>query len=253
MLERILLACSIAALFTCTLVSAQSPSKPSKHSGSPIVGEFQGPQESAEDYKHRQTRERRYSASHAPGEIFDPGTLVNGKSQSTDLTVIDVAIGRSSDPAGIPVSVSTAIVLATVVSGKCFVTADHSYVYTDYQLKIDDVLKPDPTANLSAGALVTGARPGGAVHFPSGHTTNVFLAGQGLPLVGSQYILFLWKAIPDLPEYEIMFASGYEVKAGHVYPLDDTASQYDNMSFPVFLSLVQKAIVTSQNEVATPI
>jgi hypothetical protein len=252
MLERILLVCTVAALFTCTLVSAQSPSKPSKHSGSPIVGEFQVPQESGEDYEHRQIRERRYSASHAPGEIFDPGTLVNGKSESTDLTVIDVAIGRSPDPPGIPASVSTAIILATVVSGKCFVTGDHSYVYTDYQLKIDEILKPDTSANLAAGVLAIGSRPGGAVHFPSGHVTKVFDAGQGLPAVGSQYILFLWKAIPDLPEYEIMSASGYEVKARHVYPLDDTASQYDNMSFPVFLSVVQKAIVASQNEGVEP-
>jgi hypothetical protein len=248
----------LAALFAFTLLAwgamfAQSPSEPSKHSGPPVVGEFQAPKESPEDLGRRQTRERRYGNLRSPGRIFDPGELVKGYSETTHVTFLDYAVvGQSSDPYGIPASVSTAIVTATVMSGECFVTSDHSFVYTDYQLKIDEVLKADLGADLRPGALVTGARPGGAVHFPSGHTTKYVYRGYGFPMIGSRYVLFLRRDIPDLPEYEIIFGSGYEIKTDRVYSLDDMNVQYNDMSFPIFISTVRQAIATSQNRGVKP-
>jgi hypothetical protein len=243
----------VFTLLACSAMSAQSSPGPSKHSGPPIVGEFQPPQESPEDFGRRQTRERRYGNLRTPGRIFDPGEFVKGYSETTHATFLDYAvIGQSSDPYGIPASVSTAIVIATVMSGQCFVTSDHGFVYTDYQLKIDAVLKADPSADLKPGVLVTGARAGGAVHFPSGHKTKYVYRGYGFPTIGSRYVLFLRRDIPDLPEYEIIFASGYEIKTDRVYSLDDMNVQYDDMSFPIFVSTVRQAIATSQNQGVKP-
>jgi hypothetical protein len=248
-----LAALCIFAVLACRAMSEQSASGPSKHSGPPIVGEFQLPKESPEDLGRSQTRERRYGDLPTPGRIFDPGEFVKGYSQTTHVTFLDYAIvGQSPDPYGIPASVSTAIVVATVMSGQCFVTSDHSFVYTDYQLKIDEVLKADPGADLKPGVLVTGARAGGAVHFPSGHTTNYVYRGYGFPTVGSRYVLFLRRDIPDLPEYEIIFASGYEIKTDRVYSLDDMNTQYDDMSFPIFAGKVRQAVATSQNQGVKP-
>jgi hypothetical protein len=225
--------------------------KPSTFSGLPVIGEFQGQPESPADHERRQIREKRYSSlSLRKKPIVDPGRLVDGQLETSDITFIDTVVtGPSTDPRGIPTSVSTAVVVGTILGGKCFVSSDRNFVYTDYQMRVDQVLKQDPTTSLSVGDQVVASKPGGAVHFPSGHITNFLYPGHGLPAIGSQYVLFLWRSIPSLPEYEIAFQSGYELKNGRVYPLDDANLQYEDMSAPVFLALVQKAIAAAQPDV----
>jgi len=217
--------------------------KPSAYSGLPVVGEFQEQIEAAPDKERRQTREKRYSKTNLSRPVEDPGLFVDGESETTNLRFIDyVAVGKSSDPSGIPVSVSNAVVVGTILSGKCFVSADHNYVYTDYQVKVDQVLKQDAGASLSVGDELVAAREGGAIHFPSGHVTNFLTVGHGLPEIGSQYVLFLSRPIPSLPEYEIMFDTGYQLKNGRVYPLDDVNSRYVGVDSTAFIDEVQKAI-----------
>ena len=257
-------------LSICTGAWAQAPSgqtpqtqqdndvgrrKPSRHSGLPVVGEFERQPEPDADEARRQIREKQYG-DRRPTPITDPGALLNGEPESTTLTIIDYGMsavpGTHQDPPGIPVS-NTAVVIGTVLSGKTFINKNHTTVYSDYQVRLDEILKPDPTANLAVGDQVVASRPGGAIHFPSGHTTYVFNYGHGLPEIGSQYILFLFKTIPNIPAYEIAFVSGYQLKNGRVYPLDAANEQYyDAMSASVFLDIVKKAIVASQTKGAKP-
>ena len=79
--------------------------KPSAYSGLPVVGEFQENQtEAAPDKERRQTREKRYSKTNLPRPVEDPGLFLDGESETTNLRFIDwVAVGKSSDPRGIPV------------------------------------------------------------------------------------------------------------------------------------------------------
>lgn len=222
--------------------------KPSQHSGLPVIGEFKGEAESSEDQARRAIREKRYSDANLPRLVADPGLVVDGQTETTNLRFIDyVAVGKSSDPRGIPASISTAVVVGTIRSGKCFVSKDHNYVYTDYQVKVDQVLKPDPEGALTVGAELVAAREGGAVRFPSGHVTNFFTVGHGLPEIGAQYVLFLWKSLPSLPEYEIILDAGYQLGGGRVYPLDDINSQYVGVDVAVFMGEVQRAIIASQS------
>lgn len=222
---------------------ARDLKRPSVHSGLPVVGEVDAEaHETAQEQARRHIREDRYG-DHLPKPLTDPGPTVNGQAESTNLTFIDyVTLGSSPDPVGIPASVSTAIVIGTVVSGKCFINKNHTLVYTDYQIKIDQILKPDATANLAVGDSVTASRPGGAIRFRSGHVINVFNVGHGLPEIGAQYVLFLWKAIPNLPEYEIVFDSGYQLANGLAYALDDANSQFNSMDANVLIAKIQKAI-----------
>ena len=224
--------------------------KPSAYSGLPVVGEFQETIEAGPDRERRQIRENRYNDSNLPRQIDkDPGLLVNGQTETTALRFIDYNVVGSPDPRGIPVSTSTAIVVGTVIGGKCFITKNHASVYTDYTVRVEQVLKQDQAAGLSVGSELVAAREGGAIRYPSGHVTNVLTHGKGLPAIGSQYILFLWKSIPNFPEYEIIFDSGYQLKNGRVYPLDDVNSQYVGVELSVFLDGVQKSIAASQKGV----
>src|SRR6266851_9501831 len=83
--------------------------KPSKHSALPVQGEFQEKQpEPRTQQEHRQKREERYG-SFLREPITDPGPMVDGQPETTNLSFIDyVSIGNSVDPRGIPASVSTA-------------------------------------------------------------------------------------------------------------------------------------------------
>ncbi len=247
----------LAMLVVIVFASGASPQSPlqvkpdvrkaSTYSGPPIVGEFQAALPQNEPEGPRLVREERYRTSNIPIHVEDPGQLVGGQKEHTAFIFIDYVItGKPIDPKGMPVSNSNAVVVGTVVSGKCFVTGSHTYVYTDYSVKIDQVLKQDPTANLITGDVVVAARDGGAIHFPSGHVTNFLFAGHGLPEVGSQYVLFLWKPIPSFPEYEIIFDSGYQLKNGRVYPLDDVNSKYVGVETTVFLDEVRKAIASQK-------
>jgi hypothetical protein len=212
--------------------------KPSHHSGLPVVGELVRHPEPPEDHAGRQLKEQWYRQSTSPREVKDPGQLVNGEMETINLRFIDtVEVGQSTEPRGLPVSLS-AVVIGSILSGECFVDEVRTTVYTDYKLKIVQVLK-DSTATLSVGGQVVASRPEGAVHFPSGHTTNYLIQGMGLPQIGSEYILFLLP-IPNLPEYEI--ATGYELKNGRVYSLDDENGSANNMDQTTFIKQVQTYI-----------
>lgn len=235
----------------CTIAWGQSPpnqtipegpQKASLHSGPTIVGEFQRNEvESAQDQVHRQMREEKFARLRTK-PLSDPGKLVDGKSETTGLLIVDYVIVGSKDPKGLPASDAAAVVIATVLSGKCYITSDHTYVYTDYKIRIDEVVKQDPKTILTMGDQVVASRSGGAIHFPSGHVTHVLTSGHGLPVVGSQYVFFLSKSNPEFPEYIIMFPYAYELKDNHVFPLDDANFEYDNMSASEFLDLTRKAI-----------
>lgn len=223
--------------------------RPSRYSGPAIVREFQRSQlEPAGDSERRQIREKRYVETHFKREPFaDPGLLVDGKQETPNITIIDYTIVGSPDPRGIPVSGSTATLLGTVTGGSTFISKDHTYVYTDYSVRIDQILA-DKTPSLSVGSQIVVAREGGAIHYPSGHITNVLMQGHGFPEVGAQYVLFVLKPIPNFPEYEMTLDSGYLIKNGRVYPLDDINSQYVGVDLPVFLEEVNKAITASRNK-----
>jgi hypothetical protein len=219
--------------------------KPSQHSGLPIVGEFQRNEvESPQDQVHRQMREEKFGKGLLT-PLSDPGKLVDGMAETTNLTFINYVMVNDTDIHGIPASKSAAVIIGHVLSGKCYINRDHDYVYTDYEVRIDEILKQDQTTILTVGQQVVASKPGGAIHFASGHETKIFIAGHGFPIIGSQYVFFLFKPIPDFPEYETIFASGYELKDNHVLPLDDTNPEYENKLSSEFLDLTRKAIAAT--------
>lgn len=218
--------------------------KPTKHSGLQLVAEFgAAPTESAQAQEHRRTREKRYG-DRLPKSLADPGLLQDGQTETSQIVFVDYVTLNDPDPPGIPVTFSAPIIIGTVLSGNCFINQAHTTVYSDYQIRVDQILKSDPKRQLNVGDVVVGSRPGGAVHFPSGHVTNVVIVGQGLPEIGAHYVLFLFEAVPDspLPVYEITIDSGYELKNGKAYSLDDSTLQYDGTDAKALLDRIQKEI-----------
>src|SRR5271154_1544027 len=221
---------------------------PTKHSAWATVGEPEGdPTETPQEHQHRQDRERHLGIMN-PFKS-EPYTDPGGEGESMGALIIDtVDIQKPGtedvipELPGVPVRGADAVLIGTILSGKSHMNSAHNNVYTDYQIRVDQILKPDKTANLTVGQQLVASRTGGKIHFPSGHITDFFILGRGLPKIGSQYILFLKKAATDLPEYRIGYPSSYELKDGKVYPLDDANQQYEGFSASAFLGLVRDAI-----------
>jgi hypothetical protein len=217
-----------------------SDKKPTKYSDAPAKGEFQNQSsELASDQERRVVRESRYKNAYP--EITDPGNSPNSTEPGEDsvMTIHDWA--APLEP--FPVAPSAAIVVGTVLSGKAFVSKDRTYVYSDYQVRVDRVLKQDASASLAVGEQIVVSRGGGTIRFPSGHIRNYLTSGEGFPAIGSQYLFFLGK--PNFPqhEYEQIIGSLYQLSDGKVHPFDtEQLPLFDDMSDVVFLAKVEQAI-----------
>lgn len=224
--------------------------KPSKNSALPAKGEYEELQaESPKAQARRELREKHFAAINSTNpDIFptvtDPGKIVRGQTETSGVKIYDYAGTYST----LPARTSAAVVIGTVVSGKSFLTKDRTYVYSDYQVRIDTILKPDSAASLAVGGQLVAFRPGGTIRFPSGHVRNFINLGQGFPNVGSQYLFFLGRSDPAISEYEMTLFATYELLHGLVYPLDDAnQGQFEGLSQTVLLDRVKQLIAASQN------
>jgi hypothetical protein len=209
----------------------------SKHSGAPPMAELEsGPTETMEAQSRRQLRESRNKGFYA--EIKDPGKEVEGEAETLTLSFLNI----SGELEALPVASSNAVLIGTVKDAKAFVSQDHTYVYSDFTIAIDTIIKPDSGRALTLNEQIVASRTGGSVRFPSGHITHFMIHGQGLPEVGSRYVLFLWKPHPQINEYQIDRA--YQIKNGRIQSLDDGKpfSGFDDMDVLAFLGQLETAV-----------
>ena len=216
--------------------------KPTKYSDAPAKGEFQNQSsELPSDQERRVVRESRYKNTYP--EISDPATSGTEPGEDAVMTIHDWAVPLEP----FPVAPSAAIVVGTVLSGKAFVSKDRTYVYSDYQVRVDRVLKQDASASVAVGEQIVVSRGGSTILFPSGHIRNYLNSGEGFPPIGSQDLFFLGK--PNFPqhEYEQIIGSLYQLSGSKVHPLDtEQLTLFDDMSDVVFLSKVEQAIAKSR-------
>jgi hypothetical protein len=216
---------------------ADEPLKGSRYSAELPKGEFQDNQiEMVPDQDRRQLRESRYKGAYS--EIKDPADS-NPTGPAKDSVYVIKDYADKIDP--LPASRSAAVVIGTVLSGKTYVSKDRTYVYSDFQVRVDQVLKQDPQANLVVGGRMVVSRGGGTIHFPSGHITDYVNHGEGMPAIGSQYLFFLVKPNIPEPEYEVIIGGAYELRNGMVHPLDDFNMQFENTSDTELISKVRTA------------
>ena len=218
--------------------------QPSKHSGLIPEGEFGNNQaESPEQQAHRRLREEVHKGLYQQ-PIIDPGFLVKGEPETIHLSFIDSM--RIDDGSGdtdeLPVHESAAIVIGTVKSAKAFLSQHRTSVYSDFQITIEQVLKRDLAHPVFPEEVIVGSRPGGSIHFASGHVTTFIIRDSGFPQVGKRYVFFLANPNKNLAEYAISMA--YELsKGGNVLPINDAIDkQFDGMKTEQFMERLRDAI-----------
>jgi len=218
---------------------------PSKHSGPLPKADFGRPStEPPAKLIHRQARETRRK-NYFPF-IVDPGRLDRGSAETAGVKFENVVYFESSEPFP-QAAYATTILIGRVKTAQGFVSQDRTYVYSDFEVSVEEVLKQDPQTKLTPGQSVLVSRPGATVYFPSGHVRKYMVMGKGMPKVAAEYVFFLWKPTPDLPEYEILDGGAFELDNGTVHPLDERGFKFDGADAKVFLADLRKAVGASKN------
>jgi hypothetical protein len=121
-----------------------------------------------------------------------------------------------------------AVVIGTVSRKSSQLTEDKDFVFTDYNLLIEDVFKKDPSLQISSHSQIVITRPGGKVLI-NGQIISV-KDKLAEPLeVGGRYVLFL-NFIPSTNSYKTLRGDGvYLLKEGQVFePLNVQTSELKN-------------------------
>jgi hypothetical protein len=219
-----------------------------KHSGTPPIAQLDNQTEIS--FQEKERRDSRTSLSqglfsHSVGT--DPGALmVNGNSQTVDLTFIDSVTllkpGEVKDPPGLPI-LGNSIVLGKITSGDAYLNDGRTGVFSEYLINVTEVLKSDPTSVISAGDEISAWRMGGSLKFHSGHLRHVLIAGVGFPKVGTDYLFFLRTSDARIKDYAI--STAYSLSDQVVYSLDANTAQsaFDGIGSKDFLRTVRNEIL----------
>ena len=163
------------------------------------------------------------------------GLIANGKVEDTSVTILD-SIGEVAIPD------SQCVIIGVVSDAAAFLSPNRKYVYSEFQVKVETVLKEDRVQPVSPGASVVTNRTGGSLRFPSGHITHYVIHGDGFPVVGGRYVFFLTRGDGMVGRYYILVA--YQLKDGSVFGLDDAGwnSSHNGMAEEPFLNEVRASI-----------
>ncbi|HXU34839.1 MAG TPA: hypothetical protein VN937_00470 [Blastocatellia bacterium] len=141
----------------------------------------------------------------------------------------------------LPVTESQVIAIGDVTDAAAFQSEDRTGVYSEFSIKIIDILKNKTAFPLTVGGLIVTGREGGVVRLKSGSLFLVRINDQGMPRVDRRYLFFL-KYDNESQTYHIVTA--YELKSERVIPLDggDQFSAYRGQDVRAFLNLVHETV-----------
>jgi hypothetical protein len=193
----------------------------------PLRGTVKVAQESQESIKEK-IKGQYPIADSSEAEPDDPKErakrLKRGNKYTGKATLVGPQLVQSSEgynwPADfkpVPVSASAVIVVGTISDAKAHLSEDKNSVYSEFAVRIDEVLKNESGLPLAPGQTVILERKGGRVRYPSGHVSWLYLIGQGLPRLSARYVFFL-----STTDEEGLFdpLTGYEIRDGRIEPLD---------------------------------
>ena len=149
----------------------------------------------------------------------------------------------------LPVEKSQVIVIGEILNARAYLSSDKTGVYSEFTIRVDEVLKDDSNLKVTAGRSLVADRPGGRVKYPSGHLTLSFVNNQGMPLPGQRYVLFLTR---DEQQTNFDILTGYQLKADRVALLDSPPqhpiTRYKGADIHTFLNELRTAIKKSSQD-----
>jgi len=194
------------------------------------IADFTAPEPSDEhERSKRRVRGRKYDKS---------SWSVNPEALSDSTVRVD-SIDRKL-PA-FPLGQAKAVVIGITTDAHAYLSNDKSGVYSVFDVRIDEVLLNGSGLPLKNGTIIEAEREGGRVRFPSGKLHLYMISEQGMPHVAGRYVLFLTDG-DNGSAFHIL--TGYELREGLVYPLDDLPNSrvYEKINEEEFLINLKRKI-----------
>jgi hypothetical protein len=137
-----------------------------------------------------------------------------------------------------------AVIIGAIQSKSSQLTEDKNFIFTDYDLVVEEVLKDNFSSPINPGATITVTRPGGAIKLKSKIVRATDESFKPFAIDG-HYLLFL-RYLPASNSYQaVNSAGGFRIENGKVFQLrkdqllDVSKSTNDR---DVFVSNVRTAI-----------
>lgn len=130
-----------------------------------------------------------------------------------------------------PVGQSDAVVIGEVKDAHAYLSQDKTSVYSEFTLRIEEVLKSASSSAITPDSTIAAERGGGRVRLASGKEILRGFIGKPMPCVGRRYVFFL-KGHEEAQSFSII--TGYELRSGQVSPLDGSSRFRDEMVIPEF-------------------
>jgi len=145
---------------------------------------------------------------HSGAKLSDIAARQNGDVEVEEglglITVLPVA-GSHQPVFHSAVCNADAVIIGILNDKASQLTDEGSFVFTDYQIIVQEVIKNNPVAPLQASGVITGTRDGGVIEL----NHRIFRAKRedfDPPVVGQRYLLFL-RFIPATGAY-LMYGNG---------------------------------------------
>jgi hypothetical protein len=247
----LLLLLTVVAVTTLSALTALS-SQEQRSTASPTQQSAEEEQEPVADYAAIEPADPEKRAKRrARGKRYDGQSWVREPHPTAgDAGRIDSWMGQV--PA-FPTETSHAVVIGETIDAQAYLSNDKSGVYTEFTVRVEEILKQDAVAPLVVGETLAAQREGGRVRFPSGRVQRYRTHYQHLPCAGRRYVFFL-KRNEEGQAYYIRTA--YELRAGRVHPVDGVNmnkgaaelpqfAAYKDADEATFLSAVRDAVARS--------
>ena len=140
-----------------------------------------------------------------------------------------------------------AVVIVTFVSKSSQITTNGTYVFTDYELRIEEALKDSRTGTLKPETTITVTRPGGKVLL-FGKIAS-FSSSAFKPLEpGRRYLLFL-SYLPSTGAYQAVDAnSSFDITDTMVESLNEGITRGFHRDLGPFITSVRQAVASGQKK-----
>jgi hypothetical protein len=141
----------------------------------------------------------------------------------------------------LPAAQSKVVVIGEVTDVQAHMSNDRNNVYSEFAVRVEEVLKNSTDTRLTSGSRIVLERQGGIVKHAPDNSRFYRIEGQGFPRKGRRYVFFL---NPVGPELDYTIVTGYELRGKQVVLLD-TSPQfrvYAGVDEVTFLNAVREAI-----------
>lgn len=138
-----------------------------------------------------------------------------------------------------------AVVMVTFVSKSSQITTNGTYIFTDYELRIEEALKDARTGTLKPETTITVTRPGGKVLL-YGKLASILLLSTKPLLPGRRYLLFL-SYLPSTGAYREAHPNGtFDITDTRVENLNEGITRYFERDLAPFITSVKQAVASDR-------